>query len=158
MNVAQLVSMKNTFQTKMPRKILWKSARRKILKDINNCQVIACFGFFFTNNGTIILFKAWVGSWRKPAFRIFFLSTSPLLPNKTDRPLVFLMQLYIIRTLKWHIYTLGEAKDLLVEAKNCKILSINKNTKQQQKQQTKSRENFLQVCVLPGEKLDCILC
>ena len=60
------------FKQRCPEKILWKSARRNILKEINNCQVIACFEFFCTNIGTIILIKAWVGSWRKSGTGILF--------------------------------------------------------------------------------------
>ena len=78
------------FKLTCPEVYLWKSTRRNILKEINDCQVIACLEVFFMNNGTIILFKDWVGSWRKPVFGLFLMS--PLLRNKMDWPLVFLMQ------------------------------------------------------------------
>ena len=103
---------------------------------MNNCQVIACFQFLCTNIGTTILIKAWVGSWRKSGIgNVFNVAPSPKYNGLTSG-----VSNAIIHNK--NIYTLGEAKVLLVEAKNCKFLLIKNNKKQPQNNKQKVERIF----------------
>ena len=114
----------------MPREESLKQRKKKHFER-HNCQVIACFEYWNNHSHQSLggILK------KKQHWNFFNVAPSPKYNGLTSG-----VSNAIIHNK--NIYTLGEVKVLLVEAKNCKFLLIKNNIKQPQNNKQKVERIF----------------